>query len=117
MMSIWVIVGLAAGMPALTYAQEGPKGEFQESAQEREEKDEGPEGSVVEDSALVATSVLVSVVQLPLRVGTCAATAVVTWFAYLLTAFDREARQGPGDALSRVCGGSYSTSPEDLRGR
>jgi hypothetical protein len=83
-------------------------------------KRDGPsqkETSVVEDSALVATSVVVSAAQIPLRAGTCAATVIVAGFAYLLTAFDREARQGPGDAITRVCGGPYTTSPEDLRGR
>jgi len=47
---------------------------------------------------------------------TCGATAVVAGLAYLLTAFDREARDGPGEAIGRVCGGPYTTTPEDLKG-
>ncbi|MGH7253212.1 MAG: hypothetical protein ACREIE_05370 [Nitrospiraceae bacterium] len=65
----------------------------------------------------MATSVVVSAVQIPLRATTCAATFIVAGLAYLLTAFDREARQGPSDAITRVCAGPYTTSPEDLRGR
>ena len=119
LLTVWVLVWLVAGMPALGYAQEGPEGEIQGSVQEREEKDgeSEKEGSVVEDAALVTTSVVVSAGQIPLRAGTCAATVVVAGFAYLLTVFDREARQGPGNAISQVCGGPYTTSPDDLRGR
>jgi hypothetical protein len=118
-MTVWVLAWLVAGIPAIGYAQEGPKGEVQESAQEQQEEDgeSENEGSVVEDAALATTSVAVSAGQIPLRAGTCAATVIVAGLAYLLTVFDREARQGPGDAISRVCGGPYTTSPDDLRGR
>lgn len=118
LISIWVVVGLVAGMPALAYPQEGAQIESQQSAQPQPEKKgkSGKEGSVVEDSALVAASVVVSAGQIPLRAGTCAATAVVAGFAYLLTVFDTEARQEPGEALKQVCGGPYTTSPDDLRG-
>ena len=119
LVSICVIVGVVAGMPALAQGEE-------EAARRapggftRAGKKDGPsqrETSVVEDSALVATSVVVSAGQIPLRAATCAATVIVAGLAYLLTAFDREARQGPADAITRVCGGPYTTSPEDLRGR
>lgn len=119
LVSICVIVGVVAGMPALAQGEEGPPGEPQKVSQKQEKKDRPSqkETSVVEDSALVATSVVVSAGQIPLRAGTCAATVIVAGFAYLLTAFDREARQGPGDAITRVCGGPYTTSPQELRGR
>jgi len=116
LVSIVVIGGLVVGMPALAYPQEGPQGESQESAQQKQEKAEGAERSAVEDSALGVTSVLVSAGQIPLRALTCGATAVVAGLAYLLTAFDRGARDGPGEAIGRVCGGPYTTTPEDLKG-
>lgn len=116
--SIGVLVGLVAGMPAFAYPQEGAQVESQESAQAQQQKNGKLEkkGSIVEDSALAAASVVVSAGQIPLRAGTCAATAVVTGFAYLLTVFDTEARQEPGEALRQVCGGPYTTSPDNLRG-
>ncbi len=117
LIGIWVIVGLVAVMPALAHPEEGQRVEPQEAAQEQQEKETPPEGSVVEDAARTTASVAVSAGQIPLRAGTCAATFVVAGFAYLLTVFDREARQGPGEALGRVCGGPYTTSPGDLRGR
>ncbi len=119
LVSVCMIVGVVAGMPALGQGEEEAvkraPGGFT-----RPGKKDGPtqkETSVVEDSAYVATSVAVSAGQIPLRGATCAATFIVAGLAYLLTAFDHEARQGPSDAITRVCEGPYTTSPEDLRGR
>ncbi len=116
--SIGVLVGVVAGMPGFAYPQEGAQVESQQSAQPQLEKKgkSEEEWSIVEDGALAAASVVVSAGQMPLRAGTCVATAVVAGFAYLLTVFDTEARQEPGEALKRVCGGPYTTSPDDLRG-
>lgn len=118
LISMCLIVGLVTGMPALTRGDEAPPGEPREVSQEeaRTEGQSKEETSVVEDSAFTAASAVVSAGQIPLRAGTCAATAIVAGFAYLLTVFDREAREGPGNAIARVCGGPYTTSPEDLRG-
>lgn len=118
LVSVCMIVGLVVGMPVFARAEEDPPGEPREVVQEAK-KDEQPqkETSVIEDSTLVAASVAVSAGQIPLRAATCAGTAVVTWFAYLLTVFDTEARHEPGEALRRVCEGPYTTSPEDLRER
>ncbi len=107
-----LVAWLVAGIPGPTFPQPEPKRE----ALTAEATAEGAKGSGVEQVALGTASVLISVVQVPLRTGTCVATVVVAGFAYLLTAFDREARQSPGDAIERVCGGSYVTTPEDLRG-
>ncbi len=111
------MAGLVAGMPALAYPQGVPKGSSQESVQQKQDSRTRSEGRGVEDAALVATSVLVSAVQIPLRAAACGATFVVAGLAYLITVFDREARQGPAGAISRVCAGPYVTSAEDLRGR
>ena len=111
-----VIGGFIAGIPAHTLAQIQPQGPSQESAQEKQENGARSTGSKAEDAALTATSVLVSAGQVPLRAGTCGATFVVAGIAYLLTIFDKEARQGPADAIKRVCEGPYITTPEDLRG-
>ncbi|MFQ5846170.1 MAG: hypothetical protein ACE5IQ_00685 [Candidatus Methylomirabilales bacterium] len=110
---ISVMVGLIAGMPTPVSA----RGEPQESA--RETRGSGKESgrSVAEGAALIATSAAVSAAQVPPRAGTCEATFVVAGLAYLLTVFDREARQGPARAIGRVCGGPYVTTPKDLRGR
>jgi hypothetical protein len=118
LISMCLIVGLVAGMPALTHGEEGPRDEAREVLQEeaKTEEQSKDETSIVEDSAFTAASVVVSAGQVPLRAGTCAATAIVAGFAYLLTAFDSEAREGPGNAIARVCGGPYTTSPKDLRG-
>lgn len=111
-----VIGGLMTGMPAHALAQGQPQGPPQESAQEKQKNGTQSAGSKAEDAALTATSVLVSAGQVPLRAGTCGATFVVAGIAYLLTIFDKEARQGPADAIERVCEGPYITTPEDLRG-
>jgi len=95
-----VIVGLVAGMPARTLAQVEPQEQSQGSAEQKQAKG----------------TPLVSAGQVPLRAATCGATFVVAGLAYLLTVFDKEARQGPAGAIKRVCEGPYITTPEDLRG-
>ena len=119
LVSMCVIAGVVAGMPVLAQGEEEAikraPGGFTKAG-----KKDGPtqkETSMVEDSAYVATSIAVSAGQIPLRGATCAATFIVAGVAYLLTAFDREARQGPADAITRVCEGPYTTSPEELKGR
>lgn len=87
----------------------------QESAPEVE-KDGKSLGNKAEDAALVVTSGLVSAGQASLRAGTCGATVVVAGIAYVLTIFDKDARQGPANAIKQVCQGPYITTPEDLRG-
>lgn len=111
-----VIVGLVAGIPARTLAQVEPQERSQGSAEQKQTKGTPSGESGVEDAALKATSVLVSAGQIPLRAATCGATFVVAGLAYLLTVFDKEARQGPAGAIKQVCEGPYTTSPEDLRG-
>jgi hypothetical protein len=112
-----MIVAVVA-MPALGLGEEEAARQAPAGFTKAGKKD-GPsqkETSVIEDSAYVATSVAVSAGQIPLRGATCAATAIVAGIAYLLTAFDREARQGPADAITQVCSGPYTTSPEELKG-
>ncbi|MFQ5881792.1 MAG: hypothetical protein ACE5I9_04890 [Candidatus Methylomirabilales bacterium] len=116
-LSLALIVGLAAGIPAPALSQGEPRGESQGSVQEKLDKGDRSVGSTAEDVALGAASVIVSTVQAPLRLAACGATFVVAGLAYLLTAFDREARQGPANAIETVCEGPYISSPEDLRGR
>lgn len=110
-----LIAGLLLGMPARSFPQEKSQVESQESAPETEEAGKSV-GAKAEDAALVVSSGLVSAGQAPLRAATCGATFVVAGIAYLLTVFDREARQGPAAAIERVCKGPYITTPEDLRG-
>jgi hypothetical protein len=111
-----VIVGLVAGMHARTLAQVEPQEQSQGSTEQKQAEGTPSGKSGVEDAALTATSVLVSAGQVPLRAATCGATFVVAGLAYLLTVFDKEARQGPAGAIKRVCEGPYITTPEDLRG-
>lgn len=113
--TVSVIVLLVAGIPAIALSQSGRQGGPQESGLEKVDTDGESQTSTAEDVALGTASVLVSSVQIPLRGATCGGTVVVAGLAYLLTAFDREARQGPADAIKRVCGGSYVTTPSDLR--
>lgn len=113
---ICVVVGLVAGIVAPAFAQEPPQEPSQESAQPKREERTKSEGSGVENAALGVTSVLVSAGQIPVRAAACGATVVVAGLAYLLTVFDREARQGPARAIEKVCEGPYVTSPQDLRG-
>lgn len=113
--TVSVIVVLVAGIPAFAPAQSERQGGAQESGLEKVDTDGESHASTAEDVALGTASVLVSAVQVPLRGATCGGTVVVAGLAYLLTAFDREARQGPADAIKRVCGGSYVTTPSDLR--
>lgn len=113
--TVSVIILLVAGIPAFALAQTGHQSGPEESGLEKVDTDREPQASTAEDVALGTASVLVSSVQVPLRGATCGVTVVVAGLAYLLTAFDREARQGPADAIKRVCGGSYVTTPSDLR--
>ena len=110
-----LIAGLVLGMPARSFPQEKAPVQSQESAQETKEAGKSV-GEKAESAALVVTSGLVSAGQAPLRAATCGATVIVAGIAYLLTVFDREARQGPAAAIEQVCKGPYVTSPEDLRG-
>jgi hypothetical protein len=110
-----VIGGLVLGMPPHAFPDEKAQVQLQESAQEAE-RDGKSLGTKAEDVALVVTSGIVSAGQAPLRAGTCGAAVVVAGFAYLLTVFDKEARQGPAGAIRQVCEGPYITTPRDLRG-
>jgi len=110
-----VIGGLVLGMPPHAFPDEKPQVQSQESAEEAE-RDGKSLGTKAEDVALVVTSGIVSAGQAPLRAGTCGAAVVVAGFAYLLTVFDKEARQGPAEAIRQVCKGPYITTPRDLRG-
>lgn len=109
-----VIGGLVLGPPH-AFPDEKPQVQSQESAEEAE-RDGKSLGTKAEDVALVVTSGIVSAGQAPLRAGTCGAAVVVAGFAYLLTVFDKEARQGPAEAIRQVCKGPYITTPRDLRG-
>ncbi len=110
-----VVASCVAAVPPLVSSQGDSQGGGQESSQEEVDKGKEPKGSAAEDVALGTASVLVSAAQIPLRAVTCGATTVVAGIAYLLTAFNPEARQGPADAIKQVCGGSYITTPEDLK--
>lgn len=110
-----VIGGLALGIPGDAFSEKRFHVQSQESSQETEQ-DGKSIGTKAEDVALVVTSGLVSTGQAPLRAGTCGATVVVAGLAYLLTVFDKEARQGPAGAIKQVCAGPYITTPQDLRG-
>jgi hypothetical protein len=110
-----LIAGLVLGMPLGAFAQEEPEEQSPEATERKAEGDESV-GTKAENAALAVTSVIVSAAQAPLRAGTCGATVIVGGLAYLLTVFDSEARQGPADAIKRVCEGPYVSTPEDLRG-
>ncbi len=113
--TVSLLICLVVGIPALVFSQSTQRGDRQKSTQEKVDNRTEPKESTAETVALGTASVLVSSVQIPVRVATCGATVVVAGLAYVLTAFDREARQAPAEAIKRVCGGSYVTTPQDLR--
>ena len=107
-LSLFLAAVLVVGIPSTSFPQEKSQGE--------QEKKEASDGSVVEDIALGATSVVISAAQLPLRLVVCSATFVVAGLAYLITIGSEEGRRGPADAIKTVCEGPYITTPKDLKG-
>ena len=86
-------------------------GQFASTALAAEEAQE----SVGAQFAYGASSTLLTVVHVPLKVALCGTTTVLSGVAYLLTLGNQHVAKDASDTVKGVCAGPYIITPQRLR--